>query len=368
MEVKRQAKVVKNPFVQGSGASPGGAPSAMTAKQSQFAPQPRKPASPMEMPMPQKMPGQLSMPAQLSMPPQLQMAQSKVNDFVNPDRAGFVEGELAVPNQFAAGNSPVLKNPDLKRLDQSDVAARLVREQAQQKRASFKSDPKLVTEDRFYGSHSARQSGSEVAGSYQAKINLPQESQKVAGFVPPKPPSFGSDTAASVMNRDVEPLGPKVSLASTSVSVLQDSAGGPIQDGLDKASATPAQPNYALHGKCPVALLTDSKWVDGDESIGCVHRNRIYIFSDQESLQTFQSDPDAYSPILAGYDPVIFEETGRLVDGLEEFGVFMGKTPKQRIVLFASPDTRARFQLEPRKYLQTVRQAMDKSSSTRTMR
>ena len=76
---------------------------------------------------------------------------------------------------------------------------------------------------------------------------------------------------------------------------------------------------------------------------------------------------DAFSPILAGYDPVVFEETGRLVDGSEEYGVFMGKAPQQRIVLFASPETRARFQLEPRKYLQTVRQAMDKSSSA-TMR
>ena len=140
-----------------------------------------------------------------------------------------------------------------------------------------------------------------------------------------------------------------------------------IEEGLNKASATPAKPNYALHGKCPVSLLTRSKWIDGDETIGCVHRNRIYIFSSQENLQTFQSNPDAFSPILAGYDPVVFEETGRLVDGSEEYGVFMGKAPQQRIVLFASPETRARFQLEPRKYLQTVRQAMDKSSSA-TMR
>ena len=94
--------------------------------------------------------------------------------------------------------------------------------------------------------------------------------------------------------------------------------------------------------------------------------NRVYIFASQENLQLFQSEPDAYSPILAGYDPVIFEETGRLVDGEEEYGVFMGKTPKQRIVLFASPETRARFQLEPRRYLQSVRQAMDKSSSSST--
>ena len=361
MEVKRQARVIKNPFVQGSEASPEDAPSTMTAKQGQFAPQPGKPAAPMGMSKPLQMPGQLSppaqlsMPAQLKMPPQLQMAQSKTNEFVASAQAtpSIVEGTLTPPNQSAA--------PGLQRLDQSDVAARLVREQARQKRASFSSDAKLVTEDRFYGNRTARQPENAIAGNYQAKINLPQENKEVAGFVPPQPPKFGSE--------NTESQGTKATLASTPVSVLNYSseAGGPIQDGLDKASATPAKPNYALHGKCPVTLLTNAKWVDGEESIGCVHRNRIYIFSSQENLKTFQSDPDGFSPILAGYDPVIFEETGRLVDGLEEFGVFMGKTPKQRIVLFASPETRARFQLEPRKYLQTIRQAMEKSG-TNSMR
>lgn len=130
---------------------------------------------------------------------------------------------------------------------------------------------------------------------------------------------------------------------------------------LESVSTKTTAPQYALQGKCPVTLLSENKWVEGDPRWGCVHRNRIYIFSSEEYLKKFQSDPDANSPILAGYDPVVYHQTGQLVDGLEKHGVFMGKQPEQRIVLFATSSTRAKFQSEPKKYLETIRQAMNSS-------
>lgn len=119
-----------------------------------------------------------------------------------------------------------------------------------------------------------------------------------------------------------------------------------------------SEPQFALQGKCPVTLLTQSKWVDGDKQWGCIHRQRIYLFASEANLKRFQEDPDSFSPILAGYDPVVFHESGKLVDGLEEHGVFMGKSSHQRVVLFATAADREKFQKEPRKYLDTVRQAM----------
>ena len=117
---------------------------------------------------------------------------------------------------------------------------------------------------------------------------------------------------------------------------------------------------FALHGKCPVTLMTESKWVDGDPQFGCVHRGRTYLFFSQQNLRTFQADPDKYSPLLAGYDPVIYHERGDLVEGLEVHGVFMGQLPNQRIVLFSSAETRAKFENGPntKNYIETVRQAM----------
>ena len=72
--------------------------------------------------------------------------------------------------------------------------------------------------------------------------------------------------------------------------------------------------------------------------------------------------PDRLSPLLAGFDPVIFEDTGKLVEGDEKFGTFMGKKPNQRIVLFKTADTRERFQKEPSKYLNVVRKATKNAS------
>jgi thiol-disulfide isomerase/thioredoxin len=129
---------------------------------------------------------------------------------------------------------------------------------------------------------------------------------------------------------------------------------------MDVASA--AQPaedvsKFSLRGKCPVTLITEGRWQDGDTRWGIVHRNRTYIFANAQALALFRTNPDKYSPVLAGYDPVIYHEQGKLVDGLVENGVFMGNTPDQRVVLFLDQQTRARFQASPLYYLDSIRTA-----------
>ncbi len=124
--------------------------------------------------------------------------------------------------------------------------------------------------------------------------------------------------------------------------------------------------SIALHGKCPVSLIQKGKWVDGDPQYGCVHRGKLYLFADGEKLLTFQLDPDAFSPMLAGYDPVIFSESGELVEGQEKHGVFMGKLPNQSVILFSSTENRAKFQHDPRRYLSVVQQAVKTSDNIKT--
>lgn len=129
------------------------------------------------------------------------------------------------------------------------------------------------------------------------------------------------------------------------------------------AKAAEKQPteSYVLGGKCPVTLVRDGKWADGDKQFGCVHRGRVYLFTSQENLNSFQKAPESFSPILAGYDPVVFHERGELVDGNEKHGVFMGKSPNHRIVLFESAETRAKFQSAPKKFMATIKMAVNQS-------
>jgi thiol-disulfide isomerase/thioredoxin len=124
------------------------------------------------------------------------------------------------------------------------------------------------------------------------------------------------------------------------------------------------KPAVGLKGKCPVTLLQEGKWVAGDAKFGCIHRDRLYMFADAEKLKMFQANPDFFSPILAGFDPVVFHKEGRLVDGLAEHGVFMGKAPNQRVLLFRDAQTRAMFQAQPAAYMNTVRQAMNAGANT----
>jgi hypothetical protein len=85
-------------------------------------------------------------------------------------------------------------------------------------------------------------------------------------------------------------------------------------------------------------------------------------------LTRFKENPEAYSPILAGFDPVVFHETGKLTTGLLNHGVFMGEAPNQRIILFSDAETRTRFQTSPKQYLETVRQAMEQTDSVNRFR
>jgi len=123
-----------------------------------------------------------------------------------------------------------------------------------------------------------------------------------------------------------------------------------------------------LKGKCPVTLITEGRWADGDPRFGIVHRNRTYIFGSAEHLAKFRATPDLYSPVLAGYDPVVFHEQGKLVEGLVENGIFMGRTPEQKVVLFKDAESRSKFQTSPKDYLQTIRQATQNAGKTTVTR
>jgi protein disulfide-isomerase len=130
---------------------------------------------------------------------------------------------------------------------------------------------------------------------------------------------------------------------------------------LDEPTQITNQTSIGLQGKCPVTLIREGRWLAGDKRWGCVHRDQTYLFASQENLSVFLTDPDAYSPLLAGFDPVVFDRSGKLVPGLEEHGVFMGKAPNLRVVLFSDKNNRREFELNPRKYILAIRKAMENS-------
>ena len=95
-------------------------------------------------------------------------------------------------------------------------------------------------------------------------------------------------------------------------------------------------------------------WVIGDRRFGIVHRDRLYLFAGAVQRDRFLEDPDQYSPVISGYDPVMLAEHHKLVDGRREYGV----TYKDRIYLFSSEATLKRFWQTPDRYKSVADEVM----------
>ncbi|MEC9092747.1 MAG: thioredoxin family protein [Planctomycetota bacterium] len=117
-------------------------------------------------------------------------------------------------------------------------------------------------------------------------------------------------------------------------------------------------PPIGLEGFCPVSLLKETRKIAGSQDWGCIHRGKIYFFTNQVNRDTFLKTPDRYAPVLAGYDVVIYEETGKLVEGKSEFGGFVGTKANRVVFLFASEENKNKFiKDETGRYIEAARVA-----------
>ena len=65
------------------------------------------------------------------------------------------------------------------------------------------------------------------------------------------------------------------------------------------------------------------------------------------------SNPDYYSPVLSGHDPVLAIDRQQMLPGLRQHGVFYNR----RVYLFAGEDTLAQFYNNASRYADGARQA-----------
>ncbi len=117
----------------------------------------------------------------------------------------------------------------------------------------------------------------------------------------------------------------------------------------------PGCPPLALDGNCPVTLVERKRWAVGHPTFGAVHRGRTYLFLGPQEREKFLTDPDRFSPVLSGLDPVHAIDNKASAPGRREFGVF-GADGK--IYLFADEASRVRFEQNEQHYTTAVSQAM----------
>jgi YHS domain-containing protein len=115
-------------------------------------------------------------------------------------------------------------------------------------------------------------------------------------------------------------------------------------------------PPLGFDGCCPVTLKTLNKWAPGSTAFGAIHRGRTYLFAGDVQRQQFLADPDSYSPVFAGLDPVLLLDQRQTVPGTRRYGFKYGNA----FYLFSCAETRDKFQASPHTYAAGVRQAMAK--------
>ena len=119
-----------------------------------------------------------------------------------------------------------------------------------------------------------------------------------------------------------------------------------------------------MDGYCPVTLLKNDVWKQGDPRYGVVHRGRLYLFAGPDEKEQFFANPDDFSPVLAGVDAVYLADSGEATEGQRTHGVVYRK----RVYLFSSEENLQRFWQSPERYAAPIRQAMETGTVDRLFR
>jgi thioredoxin-like negative regulator of GroEL/YHS domain-containing protein len=110
----------------------------------------------------------------------------------------------------------------------------------------------------------------------------------------------------------------------------------------------PGSPALGFEGFCPVTMKNEWRWAKGDVRWGAIHQGRTYLFASAEAQKTFLTNPDAFSPVLAGSDPVAAVDKQQTVPGVREFAVEY----EGRFYLFANEQSLEKFWSNPTAYAQ----------------
>ena len=111
-------------------------------------------------------------------------------------------------------------------------------------------------------------------------------------------------------------------------------------------------PAVGLDGYCPVALVHDEVWTPGDPRYTAEFEGHTYTMSGPLQHRAFRSNPERYAPANSGFDPVLsFEENRRCLGKTNACAVFEG-----RLYMFANAESLARFQSNPMRYIQPLKQ------------
>ncbi len=186
----------------------------------------------------------------------------------------------------------------------------------------------------------------QVAAPTPGAVAPPTSASPATSPSPPiaAPPTTAPNVAAG---RSVPPSSPSSVPSSHSPSPNAASPNAALR-------LPPGTPPAALDGYCPVTVTEKMVWKRGDVRFGAIHRGRTYLFATSTEQAKFLADPDRFSPIISGNDPVVALERGEAVPGKRELGIMCG----ERMILFASQESYDKFVKDSKRYSVEIQQAL----------
>ncbi len=209
-------------------------------------------------------------------------------------------------------------------------------------------------------SQTAQQSTQAAADTAKEVINRYAQplSQPAAAGASWQPPSVAGAPAFAPFSAQ-----PTQTLAPASTGSASAYETNPALAPPPAAIASGSYP-IAMDGFCPVTLANERKWKKGQLQFGAIHRRRTFLFASEAEQQKFLLAPDRYSPVLVGYDPVRFMQTGELVDGTATYSL----TYRKQVYLFSDDASLKAFWQNPSQFTDGLRQAMTRNERGPTLR
>jgi len=145
-------------------------------------------------------------------------------------------------------------------------------------------------------------------------------------------------------------VGSRLSWAQTETEAETATPTGAVekaQEALPEATEERPQPTEpALDGYCPVCIGQLNEWVKGSPAYQATYDGRLYYFPGEKYKKLFLSDPARFAPVLGGDCVVDFKRTGRRTPG----SVRLALTHKDRLYLFSNDQAREMFTAHPDAY------------------
>lgn len=179
---------------------------------------------------------------------------------------------------------------------------------------------------------------------------------------PPAAPAMPPQAQLSTYNPTTyqsmtPPQAPAAPQVQSPYAATQTPTQSPVQQvavSTPSVQLPPGSPPLGLEGYCPVTLTEERRWLPGDRRWGAIHRGRTYLFTGPAQQQRFLANPDIYSPVMSGNDPVLALDARQEASGRREHGVFFDN----RIYLFSNEQSLEAFNKNPKRYAAEVMQAM----------